>query len=158
MVDVAEVPQRADAPEDAATHHQNVFGAVNQQQLVVIVCVLRLLAGGGDGRRAQPVVNLGPRFGFELHFEVRVQLIEGVDSADVEPARARIGDDVIDEGSDGKLGIPTEGGAEENDFHSDHRERPRPPPLHLVCGEKQEKIKLFGKISGKCYEAFRDQQ
>lgn len=97
MLHPAEVPQRADASEDAPAHHQGALGRVHQQQLVVVVSVHGLLAGVGDGRRAQPVVPFGARVEAGQHLEVRAQLLERVDGTDVQKARPRVGHHVVDQ-------------------------------------------------------------
>lgn len=105
IVHVAQVPQRTDPPEEAAAHHQDVLGAVDQQQLVVVVGVHGLLAGLCDGRRAESVVPLGARLGARLHLQVGVQLDEGVDGAHVQLACAWVGHHVVDQGVREELGV-----------------------------------------------------
>lgn len=140
LLHVAQVPQRADASEDAAANHQHVFGPVNQEQLVVVVRVHGLLAGVSDRRRALPVVPFGARLGAGLHLQVRVQLVEGVDGADVQPARMRIRHHVIDQTGRGELCAFTMGWAEVNRYQGDQKV-PRPPPLHRVWWKKTKKEK-----------------
>lgn len=132
LLHVAQVPQGADASEEAAADHQGVLGPVDQQQLVVVVRVHRLLAGLGDRRRAQTVVPLGARLSAGLDLQVGVQLVEGVDGADVQPARAGVGHHVVDQRLGGKLCVFALGGAEVHGCQGDQGKLPRPPPLHHV--------------------------
>lgn len=77
----------------------------------MVVRVHGLIAGFGDRRRALPVVPFRACLGLGLHLEVRGQLVEGVDGADVEPAGARILHHVVDQSVGEELCVLTLGEA-----------------------------------------------